>query len=333
MTNARYSRQIILPEIGSDGQQKIAKAKVLVIGAGGLGCPVIQYLASAGIGKLGIIDHDSVDETNLARQPLYSSSDIGKQKSIIAAEKARQLNPEINTHHWTEKLTRDNAALIISDYDIVADCSDNFATRYIVNDTCVALAKPWVFAAIEGWEGQLSVFNYKGGPVYRDIFPDTPDNADDCNTIGVIATLPAVMGSLQANEILKCILGMEGVLSGRLMFMDLLRQQTNYLNFGRSKTTQAFDLEISKEDLKSRSFHIIDIRPEEDIVEPLGFDQKAYYELSSNDFSLSKEYVLICETGRKSRIVAEKLRRGNPGLKVYSLKGGVGEIMNLNSKF
>jgi adenylyltransferase/sulfurtransferase len=327
--NARYSRQIILPEVGIDGQQKIAAAKALVIGAGGLGCPVIQYLASAGIGTLGIIDHDIVDESNLARQPLYIIEDIGKPKAEVAAGKAGQLNPAITIKYWAEKLTETNAQAIVSNFDIVVDCSDNFATRYIVNDTCVSMKKPWVFAAIEGWEGQLSVFNYKGGPVYRDIFPEEPENTADCNTIGVIATLPAVMGSLQANEALKCILNSDGVLSGRLMIFDLLSQQTSYLTFGASPKQSEETIEVEPSELKPGRFHIIDIRPAEDITEPSGYDQKAYYELTSADFIFSREYVLLCETGKKSRILAEKLRRDNPELRVYSLKGGI----DGNSKF
>src|ERR1700751_3643008 len=204
MTNEelkRYARHIILSEIGLDGQQKLKQARVLVIGAGGLGCPVLQYLTAAGVGTIGIVDFDKVDDSNLQRQVLYSTEDVGEAKAQIAKEKLGRQNPYINLIAHVTQITSANALEIISLYDIVVDGSDNFATRYLVNDACVILNKPMVSGAIYKFEGQVSVFNYNNGPTYRCIFPEPPgeDESPNCADIGVIASLPGIIGTIQAN--------------------------------------------------------------------------------------------------------------------------------------
>lgn len=217
----RYNRQMILPEIGIKGQEKLSSAKVLVVGAGGLGCPALLYLSAAGIGTIGIIDFDKIELHNLHRQILYSTEDVGKSKAFVAAEKLKKQNPNTNILVFDEMLSETNAEKIISQFDIVVDGSDNFLTRYLVNDTCVKLNLPLVYGSILKFEGQIAVFNYKGGKNLREIFPEPP-NAEDvpnCDENGVLGTLPGIIATIMAQEILKIILGME-VLKNQLLIID-----------------------------------------------------------------------------------------------------------------
>lgn len=232
----RYDKQIALPEVGEAGQQKLAEAKVLVVGAGGLGCPALQYLAAAGIGTIGIVDGDVVNETNLHRQVLYTNSDVGRPKVQVAAERLYRLNPEVKINTYTEFLTAKNAMDIVANYDLVVDATDNFAARYRINDVCVKLDKPVVYGAIHRFEGQVSVFNYKGGPTYRCLFPDKPAESQipDCNETGVLGVLPGIIGTQQATEVLKIILGIGEVLSGKLMTLNLLTNFTRTFEFARN---------------------------------------------------------------------------------------------------
>lgn len=204
----RYSRQLMLDEVGFDGQLKLKKAKVLVVGAGGLGCPVLQYLNAAGVGTLGIIDFDKVEVHNLHRQILYTAEDIGKPKCPTAANKLQQANPNIQHIVFEELLQEANAATIISQFDIVVDGSDNFLTRYLVNDVCVQLGKPVVYGTILKMEGQLAVFNYKGGKTLRDIYPEAPNPEDvpSCSENGVMGFVPGILGVYMANAAIQIIL-------------------------------------------------------------------------------------------------------------------------------
>jgi adenylyltransferase/sulfurtransferase len=230
----RYNRQIILPELGMDGQQKLKQASVLIVGAGGLGCPVLQYLVAAGIGVIGIVDDDLVDISNLHRQILYNINDIGLNKADVAKEKLQLLNPHVRIISHPERLTENNSFLIFSGYDLVIDGSDNFPTRYLVNDTCVALNKPLVFGSIFKFEGQVSVFNYQNGPNYRDLFPEAPaaGEAPNCIDIGVIGVLPGIVGTFMANEAIKIICGIGDVLSGKLLTIDALDVSVSLFKFG-----------------------------------------------------------------------------------------------------
>jgi adenylyltransferase/sulfurtransferase len=324
MNTERYSRQIILPEIGMSGQERIIASKVLVIGAGGLGCPVIQYLAAAGVGTIGIVDHDIVEESNLPRQPLFSTEDIGKYKAEQAGRKIVELNPDCNVFTYRIKLTKDNSEGIISEYNVIADCSDNFPTRYMINDACKAQNRPWVMGAIEGWTGQIAVFNYQNGPAYRDIFPDSDPETKNCNTIGVSPTLPAVIGSYMANEILKMILNTDATLSGRMMIVDLWHNSTQYLNVKKPEpeSSEKKDIEIGWDEARSGGYEIIDIRTAEDILVPILFKNIPYYELGVERLTTGKKYVLVCESGLKSKILAKKLRRENKELQIFSVRGG-----------
>ncbi|WP_370568895.1 molybdopterin-synthase adenylyltransferase MoeB [Sporocytophaga myxococcoides] len=233
----RYNRHIILPELGMEGQQKLKAAKVAVIGAGGLGCPLLMYLAAAGVGTLGVIDGDIIEESNLHRQVLYNQEDVGKSKVETAAEKLRKSNPFINVIAIQETLTSENALTILGNYDIIVDGTDNFSTRYLSNDVSVILNKPLVSASIFKFEGQLSVYNYQGGPSYRCLFPEPPGPGEmpSCSEAGVVGVLPGVLGTLQANEVIKVITGIGEPLSGKLLIFDLLTLRSSTIAFQRNE--------------------------------------------------------------------------------------------------
>jgi len=219
----RYNRQVILPEIGDEGQAKLKSAKVLVIGAGGLSCPVLQYISTAGVGTIGIIDFDLIEIHNLHRQILYTEDQVGLPKAITAKAAVEKLNPLIEVLAFEEKLTIENASYIISQFDIVVDGSDNFGTRYLVNDTCVALSKTLVYGSILGFEGQLAVFNHQESKNLRDLFPEPPNPKDvpNCSFNGVLGTLPGMIGTMMAHETLKLIIGLPSLRNELVLFKTL----------------------------------------------------------------------------------------------------------------
>jgi sulfur-carrier protein adenylyltransferase/sulfurtransferase len=229
----RYSRHLVIPEVGMEGQQKLKSTRVLLIGAGGLGSPMGMYLAAAGVGKIGIVDFDTVSHSNLQRQIIYSTNDVGHPKGELAKERLHEINPNVEVIVYDTKLTKDNALDIIKDYDIVADGSDNFATRYLVNDTCVLLSKPFVYASILRFEGQVSFFNSVNGPCYRCLYPQPPNAGDvpSCEEGGVLGVLPGIIGSIQANEVIKYIIGKGELLSGRLLLLDALKMSFREVKF------------------------------------------------------------------------------------------------------
>src|SRR6056300_1148411 len=220
----RYSRHLIMPEVGVKGQEKLAQSKVLCIGAGGLGSPLALYLASAGIGTIGVVDFDVVDLSNLQRQILHAEERVGELKVESAKKRLLELNSDININTYNLRLTSDNALDIFKDYDVIVDGTDNFATRYLVNDACVILNKPNVYGSIFRFEGQATVFNYKGGPHYRDLYPEPPPPGmvPSCAEGGVVGVLPGIIGVIQATEAVKIITGIGTTLSGRLLLFDAL---------------------------------------------------------------------------------------------------------------
>jgi molybdopterin/thiamine biosynthesis adenylyltransferase len=229
----RYYKQIMIPEVGLAGQEKLKRAKVLVVGAGGLGCPVLQYLAAAGIGKIGIVEFDKVDESNLQRQVLYGSLDVGKLKAIIAKNRLEHLNSLVDFEIFNLRLDAPNAINIIKQFDIVVDATDNYEVRYIINDSCVILNKPMVHGAIFKFEGQVSVFNYNGGPTYRCFNPfekatdyKNPSPAD----VGLMGVLPGITGTIMANEVIKIITETGTVLSGKLLIFNILNYSFYSIN-------------------------------------------------------------------------------------------------------
>lgn len=219
----RYNRQVILPEIGDEGQAKLKKAKVLVIGAGGLGCPILQYIATAGVGTIGIVDFDKIEIHNLHRQILYTEDQIGLSKATTAKATIEKLNPLIAVLAFEEKLTAENASKIIVDFDIIVDGSDNFSTRYLVNDTCVRLGKTLVYGSILGFEGQIAVFNHQGSKNLRDLFPEPPNPKDvpNCSFNGVLGTLPGMIGTMMAHETLKLIIGLPSLKNELVLYKTL----------------------------------------------------------------------------------------------------------------
>jgi sulfur-carrier protein adenylyltransferase/sulfurtransferase len=228
----RYSRHLILPEVGLEGQKKLKRARVLLVGVGGLGSPAALYLAAAGVGTLGLVDFDVVDATNLQRQVLHGTSAIGKRKLDSARERIEDLNPNVKVEAHETPLTSRNALEIISTYDIVVDGTDNFQTRYLVNDACVILGKPNVYGSIYRFEGQASVFATESGPCYRCLFrePPPPGLVPSCAEGGVLGVLPGIIGTIQTTEALKLILGIGESLAGRLLLVDALRMSFRTLN-------------------------------------------------------------------------------------------------------
>ena len=341
--NIQYSRHLLLDQIGEQGQLLLKKAKVLSIGAGGLGCPVLQYLTAAGVGTIGIIDPDTIDQTNLQRQILYTQNDIGTFKSETAAKRLSELNPYVQFNTYTEALTKDNALSIIEDYDIVVDGSDNFQTRYLVNDACVILKKPLVFGSIFKFEGQVSVFNFKGGPTYRCLFPSPPEaNAvPNCSEVGVLGVLPGIIGSFQANEVIKIICGLEGVLSGILIRMNTLSMDMMRLKFQKNESINITSLADDYEHFcnislvkqltydvyqKNKSaYFLLDVRTNEEreIVHLGGL----HIPLSSLDSRIKeidtdKPILVYCKSGIRSKKAIETLT-GKLSNSFFNLKGGL----------
>ena len=232
----RYSRHLIMPEVGMDGQLKLKAAKVLLIGTGGLGAPLGLYLAAAGVGRLGLVDFDRVDYTNLQRQVTFGTKDVGRPKLEAAAERLRDLNPEIEIVTHEVKLTSENSLGVTRNYDVIVDGSDNFPTRYLVNDTCVLLGKPNVYGSIFRFEGQATVFALPDGPCYRCLYPEPPPPGlvPSCAEGGVLGVLPGIVGAIQANETIKLIIGRGDVLKGRLLLFDALKMKFRELKLRKN---------------------------------------------------------------------------------------------------
>lgn len=330
---------MLLPEMGATGQQKLKAAKVLVIGAGGLGCPVLQYLAAAGVGEIGIVDDDLVDLSNLHRQILFNASDIGLPKATVACEKLKLLNPHLSLNSYAQRLNTTCATTICNNYHVVIDCSDNFDTRYLVNDTCVALGKTLVFGSILRFEGQIAVFNHNGGVNYRDLYPEPSTEDISCADGGVIGTLPGLIGLYMANETIKLICGMGETLAGKLMSVDLLNN-TQYVfsiqpavntTGPTQKKTEAAVKEIDRTTLanwletKPAEIFLIDVREAYEHEEyNIGGTNISLYDLNNtiDHIPTGKQVVCYCQTGQKSKM-AVKLLQPHFGDDVYSLKGGI----------
>ena len=341
----RYKRQIILPELGIAGQQKLKNARVLMVGAGGLGCPVLQYLVAAGIGFIGIVDDDTVDETNLHRQILYSADDIGKNKAHVAVEKLSILNPHVKFSAYPVRLSMQNADQLFRTYDLVIDGSDNFPTRYLVNDTCAALNMPLVFGSLFKFEGQVSVFNYHGGPDYRSIFPDPPgiDEVPNCAEIGVIGVLPGIIGTYMANEAIKVICEIGEVLSGKLLCINALDGTSTVFKFlngngsehnkhsQQAGTANNTGDEITTEELvylqnnKAEEVYLVDVRENYEFEDHnIGGVNIPLYELQDRirELPADKKIVFYCQTGQRSKMAVQLLKEIFKG-EVYTLKNGM----------
>ena len=242
----QYSRHLLLDAIGEEGQLKLKNATVVVIGAGGLSCPALQYLSAAGVGRIGVVDNDVLEQSNLQRQILYTHEDIGKSKALSAVNRLRLLNPFIQFDVYQERLTKENAIRLFEPYDVIVDGTDNFPTRYLINDAAVLLNKPVVFGSIFKFNGQVAVFNYNQGPTYRCLYPSPPKASavPNCSDVGVLGILPGIIGSFQANEVLKIILGLGNILSGQLLTFDALSMKQAIFSFQKNDFIEITSLNI-----------------------------------------------------------------------------------------
>ena len=357
----RYSRHLIMPEVGMDGQLKLKQAKVLCIGTGGLGAPLGLYLAAAGVGRLGLVDFDKVDLTNLQRQILFSNDDVGHPKIEAAAERLRGLNPDIQIDRHETRLTSENALDLFREYDIIVDGTDNFPTRYLVNDACILLGKPNVYGSIFRFEGQVSVFGYEGGPCYRCLYPEPPPPGlvPSCAEGGVLGVLPGIVGALQAAEVIKLILGKGEPLVGRLLLFDALAMRFRELKLRKSPACpvcgdhpsvkklidyaefcgirgeeapapQTSVPEITPRELKSRldrgdDLFILDVRePHEYQICNLGGYLIPLGDLPKrvSELDSSREIVAHCRSGKRSAEATAFLQKAG-FRKVLNLKGGI----------
>jgi molybdopterin/thiamine biosynthesis adenylyltransferase/rhodanese-related sulfurtransferase len=364
----RYNRHIIIPEFGMDAQKKLKAAKVLVIGSGGLGSPLLLYLAAAGVGTIGIVDFDVVEDSNLQRQVLFGVDEIGQPKVDAAKQRLKKLNPHVHIEVHNIQLNSGNALPLIQEYDVVADGTDNFPTRYLINDACVLLGKPNVYASILQFEGQVSVFNYRDsnnelGPNYRDMYatPPPPGLVPSCAEGGVLGVLPGIIGSLQALEVIKVITGVGEILNGRLFNFDALTFQSRVFNIRRSpdnplnganpsihalidyeqfcgvKVLEKSIREITASELydwqqRSEDFQLIDVR------EPDEYREQNINALliplatvidNVDKIDRNRKVVVHCKAGSRSASAIRKLEASFNFDNLYSLKGGIDAYMQV----
>jgi len=360
---ARYDRHIIIPEFGLEAQKKLKAAKVLVIGSGGLGSPVLLYLAAAGVGTIGIVDFDVVDDSNLQRQVLFGVDEVGRLKAEAARDRLEALNPYIDIVVHNTMLTSENALNIIQQYDVVADGTDNFPTRYLVNDASVLLGKPNVYASIFQFEGQVSVFNYRNengelGPNYRDLYPTPPPPGlvPSCAEGGVLGVLPGIIGSLQALEVIKVVTGVGDLLNGRFYIFDALtfesrtfkikRNPANPLNGTNPTIKELIDYEqfcglktvekttvkeVTVKELydlqvKGEPFQLIDVRePHEYEIVNIGAELIPLATVAANAGRIAKDKKVIvhCKVGGRSAKAIQELQDKFGFDNLYNLKGGI----------
>lgn len=353
----RYNRHLLIPEFGHEGQERLKAARVLVIGCGGLGSPILLYLAAAGVGTLGIIDGDRVDESNLQRQILYGTDSIGKSKVEETAKRLQSLNPFCAIEPYFEPLTSQNALSILANYDLIVDGSDNFPTRYLVNDACVLLNKPLVYGAIYRFEGQVAVFNYQNSPNYRDLFPTppSPELAPNCAEAGVLGVLPGIIGSLQANEAIKLLARIGEPLIGKLFVMDALTLTTriikiprlperpaiarliDYDEFCGVKTT-ATETEVTTRQLaemieNNAGFQLIDVREtHEYALDNLGGELMPLSHLVEfvDKISRTKTVIIHCQSGMRSQKAIKQLREGYGFTNLKNLTGGIAAFRKMH---
>lgn len=359
----RYQRQLILKGFGAEAQQQLLSASVLVIGAGGLGCPVLQYLTAAGVGVIGIVDDDVVSLSNLHRQVLYNVQMIGRPKTECAVEVLQQLNPQTKFTLYKERLTNKNAASILSAYDVIVDGSDNFTTRYLVNDACVLLNKPLIYGAISQYEGQLAVFNVEENNEhtanYRDLFPNPPKEGEvlNCAEAGVLGVLPGIIGSMMANETIKLISGTGKLLANRLFTYNTLNNQTYELEITARAETRLL-IPASEEALQQTDYEwlcstaavvneidadefnrivtegtaaIVDVREKDELPVVIEFShmQIELSQLQQHASWLTEDTIVVfCASGKRSAAAAKQLTElFGTSKKIYSLKGGIQQWM------
>jgi molybdopterin/thiamine biosynthesis adenylyltransferase/rhodanese-related sulfurtransferase len=347
----RYNRQIILPEIGEDGQRKLAKAKVLVVGAGGLGAAILPYLAGAGVGEIGIIDNDVIEISNLHRQVIYKTSAVGKSKAEEAKSMISELNPNIKVNAFAEKLSGKNVLLLFEKYDIIVDATDNISIKYLINDACLIADKPMVYGSIFRFQGQVSVFNYQNGPTYRCLYPDENNNVLNCEDAGVIGASVGIIGLFQANEVLKMILGIGTILSGKILVYNILNNEQQKYDFDKSDfqhiSNAAFEEKYNKSEVEEINFKSIlgeinnekvlflDVRNEDELPK-ISLKNQIQIPLKNLEDKIEKlnknqTIYVFCQSGIRSKTAVELLQK-NQFKDVKSILGGVLAMKQLQEK-
>lgn len=356
----RYQRHITLDGFGEKGQMQLHNASVLIVGAGGLGCPVLLYLSAAGIGRIGIVDGDVVELSNLQRQVLYTEADLNRNKATAAQERIKAMNSGLQVEAEANHLDTSNALRLIERYDLVVDCTDNIATRYLINDVCVMLNKVMVYGAIFKYSGQVSIFNCQSGPTYRCLFPDllTAAAVPDCSETGVLGVLPGITGMLQAQEVIKVITGVGSPLAGQLLTFDGLKNSYDKFEFERNETSwgdiprtaeeiQAYDYElrcgvgsVSGERLmemleQDPEAAVVDIRePHEQPSILSGRSKKIPLgELSqrADELKDASSIVLFCQSGVRSAKAVKQLKERYPSKEIVDLHGGVKSFVKIEN--
>jgi molybdopterin/thiamine biosynthesis adenylyltransferase/rhodanese-related sulfurtransferase len=340
----RYSCQVALPGFGETAQQLLKQAKVLIVGAGGLGCPAAQYLASTGVGTIGIADFDTVSISNLHRQVLYNPTDAGQLKAEVACKRLQEQNPDITLLPIIDKITSANVLQIIDAYDVIVDGTDNFETRYLLNDAAVLAGKPVVYGAIYQFEGQVAVWNVlnKDGsysPNYRDLYPQVDaTQVPNCSVGGVVPTLAGIIGCMQANEVIKLITNTGEPLIGKVLLFDAQTMQSRVIKLGVStqakitalqQTTEipTITAKAAKEGLAIYTLELVDVRTDQERDEfDIGGLHFELDEVEDNlyEFKTGKTYVFYCSSGKRSGEAVKLLQQKLPGVKAYSLEGGLG---------
>ncbi len=346
METSRYNRQMILPEVGTNGQEKLQQAKVLIVGVGGLGVAILPYLVGAGIGEIGIIDHDTIDISNLQRQVIYKNTAVGKSKVLEAKAMADALNPTVKVNAIDEKLTPINALKLFDYYDIMVDATDNLQTKYLINDACCATNKPFVYGSVYKFEGQVSVFNYQNGPTYRCLFPEDKNDLNNCNQTGVMGVSVGIIGMLQANEVLKMVLGIGELLAGKLIIYNMLTNDQQIFEFTKSdilinlssfekKSNQEIVLEITAvvalKQINNTSICFLDVRNENElpllvisncIQIPLDQLEKSLHLLDTD-----QTLYVFCQSGIRSKKAVAWLNKN--GFKAKNIIEGAQKLNSL----
>lgn len=350
----RYDRQIALPEIGISGQQKLANAKVLVVGAGGLGCAVLQNLAAAGVGTIGIVDGDTIDESNLNRQFLYTKHDCGKNKAAVAAKAISVQNSEVTATFYDCHFTAENAFEITASQHIIVDCTDNLTVRYLINDVALVETIPMVYASIHKFEGQVSVFNYEAGPTYRCLFPEKTSlaTAQNCEEAGVLGVLSNIIGTFQATEVIKIIVGAGSLLSGKLLLYNGLQHEIRIIDFEKNamavqngllnglailnrtrKQLKSIGAAVFFEAVSAEDNLIVDLREayEEPKLLLTNIKNIPLDQLENNlkDYKKNQKIILFCQHGNKSLLAGEYLMKIGY-TNVFHLEGGVESLEKIN---
>ncbi|OPB95573.1 HesA/MoeB/ThiF family protein [Elizabethkingia occulta] len=339
----RYQCQIALPGFGISSQESLKNAKVLIVGMGGLGCPSSQYLASSGIGTIGIVDDDIVSLSNLHRQILYTPEDIGLPKVEVAARRLQQQNPSVNIIPLNFRVTSENVIDLIQEYDLIIEGTDNFETKYLLNDACVLTGKPLIYGAIYQHEGQVSLWNVLQNdgtysPNYRDVFPDVEESqVPNCREGGVIPTLAGIIGCMQANEAIKYLTGSEDLLSGKLWMLSVMTGKTQVIKLKKSTAVRITDLvqtipliPFEQFEREKTYFEIIDVRTEKEHqlfnIGGKNIPIEKLQDQFNNISSVLQPVLVYCHSGKRSIEAARKIKKTFPNKEVFSLKDGLNNI-------